>query len=84
MKKQLDIAKIAKGLGAQRRGKVHAKGGYLGALGLVAELPRIAKQLSEEDGEGLLHRRHAGRPVRVVELPGPSERTSASVRRARR
>lgn len=38
MKKQLDMAKIARGLRAVRRGKVHAKGGHLGALGLVAEV----------------------------------------------
>lgn len=60
MKKQIDMDKIAKGLGAQRRGKVHAKGGYLGALGLVAELPRTTEQLSEEEAEGLIRRRRAG------------------------
>jgi hypothetical protein len=38
MKKQLDMAKIAKGLGAVRRGKVQANGGYLGALGLFADV----------------------------------------------
>lgn len=38
MKKQLDMAKIAKGLGAVRRGKVRAKGGYLGALALAADI----------------------------------------------
>jgi|SRR5215510_9375561 len=38
MKKQLDMARIAKGLGAVRRGKIRAKGGYFGALGLVAEV----------------------------------------------
>jgi hypothetical protein len=38
VKKQLDMAKIAKGLGAVRCGKVYAKGGYLGALGLVADV----------------------------------------------
>ncbi len=36
MKKQLDMSKIAKGLGAERRGKVSAKGGYFGALELFA------------------------------------------------
>jgi hypothetical protein len=59
MKKQLDMAKIAKGLGAQRRSKVLAKGGYLGALGLVAELSKTTEQLSEEDAEGLIRRRRA-------------------------
>jgi hypothetical protein len=59
MKKQLDMAKIAKGLGAQRRGNVHATGGYLGALGLVAELPRTTEQLSEEDAQGVIRRRRA-------------------------
>jgi hypothetical protein len=54
MKKQLDMAKIAKGLGALRRGKVHAKGGYLGALGLAAELSKTTDQVSEEDAEGLI------------------------------
>jgi len=38
MKKQLDMAKIAKALGAERRGKVTAKGGYFGAIGLLADV----------------------------------------------
>lgn len=38
MKKRLDMNKIAKGLGAQRRGKVSAKGGYFGAMELVADV----------------------------------------------
>lgn len=38
MKKRLDMNKIAKGLGAKRRGKVSAKGGYFGALQLLAEI----------------------------------------------
>lgn len=38
MKKQLDFAKIAWGLGAVRCGRVRVKGGYLGALGLVADI----------------------------------------------
>lgn len=37
MKRQLDMDKIARGLGAQRRGKVSAKGGYFGALQLLAD-----------------------------------------------
>ena len=35
---QLDYDQIAKGLGAKRGGKVEAKGGYFGALGLAAEI----------------------------------------------
>jgi hypothetical protein len=38
MKTRLDMDKIAKGLGAERRGKVSAKGGYLGAMELVADI----------------------------------------------
>ncbi len=38
MKKQLDMTKIAKGLGAERGGKVSAKGGYFGAMELLADL----------------------------------------------
>lgn len=38
MKKQLDMVRIAKGLGAVRGGKISAKGGYFGALGLVADV----------------------------------------------
>lgn len=71
MKTRLDMAKIAKGLRAVRRGKVHAKGGHLGALGLVAEVEArfcvpegggraTTEQLSDEDAEGLLRRRRAG------------------------
>jgi hypothetical protein len=33
-----DMAKIAKGLRAERKGKVRAGGGYFGALQLVAEI----------------------------------------------
>jgi hypothetical protein len=38
MKTQLDMGKIAKGLGAERRGKVAAGGGYFGAIQLLADI----------------------------------------------
>jgi hypothetical protein len=38
MKTQLDMDKIAKGLGAERRGKVTATGGYFGAIQLLADI----------------------------------------------
>ncbi len=38
MKMQLDMDRIAARLGAQRRGKVSAPGGYFGALQLLAEI----------------------------------------------
>jgi|SRR5439155_942052 len=38
MKTQLDMNKIAKGLGAERRGKVSARGGYFGAMQLLADI----------------------------------------------
>jgi len=38
MTKKLDMAKIAKALGAERRGKVRAKGGHFGALALLADV----------------------------------------------
>jgi len=38
MKTQLDMDRIAKGLGAQRQGKVVAKGGYFGSLQLLADI----------------------------------------------
>jgi len=38
MKTQLDMDKIAKGLGAKRRGKVPAGGGYFGAMQLLADI----------------------------------------------
>ena len=38
MKVRLDMDKIARGLGAERRGKVAAAGGYLGALQLLADI----------------------------------------------
>src|SRR6516164_8704951 len=34
----LDMGQIAKGLGAERRGKVSSRGGYFGALQLAAEV----------------------------------------------
>jgi hypothetical protein len=38
MKTQLDMDKIAEGLGAERKGKVFATGGYFGALQLLADI----------------------------------------------
>jgi hypothetical protein len=38
MRARLDIDKIAKALGGERRGSVSAKGGYFGALNLVADV----------------------------------------------
>jgi hypothetical protein len=38
MKMQLDMDKIAKGLGAERRGKVTSTGGYFGAMQLLADI----------------------------------------------
>jgi hypothetical protein len=37
-KPRLDMAKIAKGLGAERKGKVSAGGGHFGALQLLSDL----------------------------------------------
>ena len=38
MKTQLNMDKIARRLGAERRGKVSAKGGYFGAMQLLADV----------------------------------------------
>lgn len=38
MKKKLDMARIAKALGAERHGKVRAKGGYFGAMALLTDV----------------------------------------------
>ncbi len=38
MKTHLDMEKIARGLRAERRGKVSATGGYFGAMQLVADI----------------------------------------------
>jgi hypothetical protein len=38
MKTKLDMNKIAKGLGAERRGKVTSGGGYFGAMHLLADI----------------------------------------------
>src|SRR5713226_8784928 len=38
MKPRIRIDKIAKGLGAERRGKVQVRGGHFGAMQLVAEV----------------------------------------------
>lgn len=38
MKQRLNMDKIAKTLGAQRRSKVAAKGGYFGAMQLLADI----------------------------------------------
>jgi hypothetical protein len=38
MKTQLDMDKIARGLGAERRGKITVSGGYFGAIQLLADI----------------------------------------------
>jgi len=38
MKTQLDMDKIARGLGAERRGKVTVRAGYFGAMQLLADI----------------------------------------------
>jgi hypothetical protein len=38
MKRQLDMNKIAKGLGAERKGKAGASGGFFGAMQLGADI----------------------------------------------
>jgi len=38
MRKQLDMDKIARGLGAERRGKVMAGAGYFGAIELASDI----------------------------------------------
>jgi hypothetical protein len=38
VKTQLDMDKIARGLGAERRGKVTASGGYFGAIQLLTDI----------------------------------------------
>ena len=38
MKRKLDMDRIAKGLGAERRGKVSATSGYFGAMQLLADV----------------------------------------------
>src|SRR5258707_8527673 len=38
MKRQLDMDKIARRLGAERRGKVSATGGYFGAMQLLGDV----------------------------------------------
>lgn len=38
MKTKLDMNRIARGLGAERRGQTSAKGGYFGALQLLADI----------------------------------------------
>src|SRR5262245_7088861 len=38
MKMQLDMDRIAKGLGVKRKGKVDASGGYFGAMQLLADV----------------------------------------------
>ncbi|HYB90226.1 MAG TPA: hypothetical protein VEC38_04190 [Candidatus Binataceae bacterium] len=38
MKNHLDMNKIARGLGARRRGRVTASGGYFGAMQLLADV----------------------------------------------
>lgn len=38
MKPNINLDKVASGLGAERRGAIHARGGHFGALALAAEV----------------------------------------------
>jgi hypothetical protein len=38
MKRRLDMQKVAKGLGAERAGRISAKGGYFGAMQVLADV----------------------------------------------
>lgn len=49
MRKSLDMDRIAKELGAERRGKVMPQGGYFGALQLAAE---VAARFRVPEGGG--------------------------------
>jgi hypothetical protein len=57
MNRRLNMDKIAKALGARRRGKVSAMGGYFGALQLLADIEarfRVpSEQLSDQEVERL-------------------------------
>ena len=60
MKARLDMDRIAKGLGAQRQGRVVAKGGYFGGLQLLA-LEKTTEQLNEKGAERLVAPKKASR-----------------------
>lgn len=49
MSKSLDMDRIAERLGAQRRGKVVSRGGYFGALQVIAE---VASRFRTPEGGG--------------------------------
>ena len=51
MSATLDMDRIAKALGAERRGKISARGGYFGALQLAAE---VAERFRVPNGGGRL------------------------------
>jgi hypothetical protein len=63
MKTRLDMNKIAKGLGARRRGKATASGGYFGAMQLVASLlEKTPNESAKNEAEELVSsRRRASR-----------------------
>jgi hypothetical protein len=50
MKMQLDMDRIARGLGAERRGKIAARGGYFGAMQLWPTSRRASAYLRVEAG----------------------------------
>ena len=56
MKTRLDMEKIAKGLGAVRRGKIPASAGYFGALQVAALLllERTTEQVSGDEAEEIV------------------------------
>jgi hypothetical protein len=56
----LDMDHIAKSLGAQRRGKISAKGGYFGALDLAAEVTARFRIPERGGGPQTRHGRNSG------------------------
>lgn len=60
MKTRLDMDRIADGLGAERRGKVAAGGGYFGAIQLLTDIQthfRVANQNASSSGAATRGRR---------------------------
>ena len=49
MKEELDLDRIAQGLGAERVGKVKASAGHLGAAQLAAEVARRFRAPTEDE-----------------------------------
>ena len=77
MKTRLDMDKIARGLGAERRGKITASGGHFGASQLLADIEarsRVPSRGGRPTAAGWTERRLVALAATIHSTLGPGRR----------